>query len=354
MANQSYRRLILESGASDNVLLSTNDIAPDYTTGYSVSAGRYLDCGRYGLGFSYLNFDPSAEESIARTAVPGAHYAAMPHWNNISIDHDGDTTADTVYDIFDNSAAQRARRDVSIQGAEVNLFSFGLMGARRIAPACGTGLGCGPLSKVARALHLPGGRGYSGALGPIERPTGGTVQVMTSHGFRWFQFEDEFELASTDAYDGYTGPSDLFYDSNVTNDLYGYQFGGRLLYCLGPRLSANFGGKAGIYGNDVYVEQRIGTSSTLAYVNGDPTQTIATSDRDVVLAGLGEVDLGLAYRLNSAWTISGGYRMLYATGVATSIGSIANEYYSVSGSASAYADDSLLLHGAYFGTAFNW
>lgn len=364
MSNDRYQRFVVQSGSPTTTILSTDHVAPDTTAGYDVFVGRYLNCGQYGLSVNYLNFDPDAEESIARTAVIGDNYAAMPHWQEISIDRDGagGGAAETVYDIFDDAAAHRVQRDVSIQSLELNLSCFGTTGARRMPVACGsgcvtgceTGLGGRTLAGIRNALGLGRCVGYTNAGGPLARACNGGAQVINTHGFRWFQFEDEFEFASTDAYDGYVGPTDMFFDSNVTNDLYGYQFGSRVVYCLGSRLVANVGGKAGIYGNDVYVEQRIGTSSQLAYVNTDATQEIATSDRDVVLAGLGELDLGLGYRVSNAWTINGGYRMLYATGVATSIGSIANEYYAVAPSARVAADDSLLLHGAYIGAALNW
>lgn len=352
MEDNDYRRFVARDGMPNNVQLSSQDVDPGYATGFDVSVGRYLDCGRYGLSVGYMNFNPGAEEAVA---VEGAanHYAMMPQWDQLSLDHDDDTTVDTVYDIYDDAQAHRIRRDVSFQGIELTLSNFGIMGARRLAPACGTGLTCcGPLAGLKQRLGLGHHRGFTAAGGPLERSCYGTPQVITSHGFRWFQFEDEFEFASSDLIDGYNGPTDMFYNSRVTNDLFGYQFGGRLIYCLGPRLNVNVGGKAGIYGNDVMVEQRLGTPNALAYTAAD--EMINHRTRDVVLAGLGELDLGLGYRLCNGWSLNGGYRMLYATGVATSIGSIPNDYFSSATSARVYADDNLLLHGAYLGTTLNW
>lgn len=352
MEDNDYRRFVSRDGMPNNVQLSSADVDPGYATGFDVFVGRYLDCGRYGLSVGYMNFNPDAESAMV---VEGAanHYAMMPQWDQLSIDHDSDTTVDTVYDIYDDAQAHRIRRDVSFQGIELTLSNFGIMGARRLAPACGTGLNCcGPLAGIKRRLGLGHHRGFTTAGGPLERSCYGTPQVITSHGFRWFQFEDEFEFASSDLNNGYTGPTDMFYNSRVTNDLFGYQFGSRLIYCLGPRLNVNVGGKAGIYGNDVMVEQRLGTPGALAYTAAN--EMINHRTRDVVLAGLGEIDLGLGYRLCNGWSLNGGYRMLYATGVATSIGSIPNDYFSSATSARVYADDNLLLHGAYLGTTLNW
>ncbi len=356
MANTGYQRFVLQNGAPQNVLLSTRNVDPGYAAGFDIYGGRYFDNGRFGLGITYFNFDPASEQATAVDAVAPGNYAAMPQWQNLRVDRDGDplTAADNVYDVYDNASAMRLTRNVGFQGIEADLFCFGLSGARRLTPLCGAGLGTGKLVQFLRGHGLGCGYGYTSSPGTLQSPCSGSLQLVTSQGFRWFQFKDSLEFASSDAADGYTGPTDLFYNSDVTNDLYGYQFGSRLLYCLGPRLNASLGGKAGIYGNDVYVQQRLGTLTTAAYVNGDPTQQIAVSDRDVVLAGLGELNLGLGYRINNAWTINGGYRMLYASGVATSVSSIPNDYQSVTNSASAYANSSVLLHGAYFGTAFNW
>ncbi len=74
---------------------------------------------------------------------------------------------------------------------------------------------------------------------------------------------------------------------------------------------------------------------------------INTTDNDTVLAGLGELDLGLGYRVNNGFSINGGYRMLYASGVATSLGAIPGEYFTNTAAGKVSASDSLLLHGAY-------
>jgi len=229
---------------------------------------------------------------------------------------------------------------------------FGIGGARRLAPLCGQGLpGCGNLFGMRNAL----GRGFTGPTGALESPCVGSCQFVGLQGFRWLQFRDDFEFAtSNDGVPGYLAPTDMFYNSNVQNDLLGYQFGGRLNYCLTQRLFANLGAKAGIYGNNVTVDQRLGTPLNAAYVIGDPTQRVDTHSRDVVLAGLGEIDLGLGYRVTNALSINGGYRMLYAGGVATSVNQLPNDYQSIASSPRVYANDSLLLHGAYVGAMLNW
>ena len=177
---------------------------------------------------------------------------------------------------------------------------------------------------------------------------------MTSHGFRWFQFEDAFELAANiDGAAGYQA-EDIYYNIDTENNLFGYQFGSRLSYCLTNKLNLGIGGKAGIYGNNVEMRQRIGTQTGSAYITAAGTDDIDNSVSKTALSALGELDLGLGYRLNNAWTVRGGYRMLAACGVATAPGSIVNDFSSLSESQLVHADDCVLLHGGYVGLEFNW
>ena len=120
---------------------------------------------------------------------------------------------------------------------------------------------------------------------------------MTSHGFRWFQINDDFQLAyNTNGTAGYQS-DDIYQDVDTENNLFGYQFGSRLSYCINCRWSLNVGGKFGLYGNRAELRHRVGDASAAAYRNGVSADLIDTHDTDTVLATLGELDLGLAYRL---------------------------------------------------------
>ncbi len=343
--NHSRRLIAFDSGYGTHT--TTGVVDPDSTLGYDLTFGRYLDCGRYGLSATYMNFNPSQSETIV---TAGSYYAPLASWNNISIDPNG-TGVDTVYNLYDNAAAYRVRRNVEMQGIEVNLTSFGLMGAQRAAAMCSQGA-CG---SIGASLGIGNScNGYGGATGPLVRATSGRVRVNTSHGFRWFQFNDEFEFAANiDGSGGYQA-TDLYYNIDVENNLFGYQYGSMLTYCLNSRCNLGIGGKFGIYGNRAEMTQRMGTASGYAYETTMPSEFVNTRSSDTVLAGLGEIDLGLGYRLNNAWTVRGGYRMLGAAGVATSTGSLDQDYSSVATTGGVYANDSLLLHGAYVGMNFNW
>jgi hypothetical protein len=326
---------------------NSSAVDPDSTVGFDISAGRYLDCGRYGLGITYFLWNPSTV-SETRLGGAGTIIAAMPAYSFISVDPDGAGAlpAGVVYDVIDGSdpnyagaAGVRATRDVRFQGIEANLFSFGLMRARRASYANNCGSGC---------------YGFGGAAGPLVRACNGRVRVMTSHGFRWMQIKDDLELAyNIDGTAGYQA-TDIYENVDVENNLYGYQFGGRLTYCLSSRLSMNIGGKFGIFANHAEKRHRLGSTTSLAYRNGVPLDVISSTDSDTVLASLGELDLGLGYRIGSAWTVRGGYRLIGITGVATAWDSLPNSYVSVASAGAVHADDSYLLHGGYVGLEYNW
>lgn len=337
---------VLITDDSAMILRRTGDVDPDNEVGFDAHFGRYFGCGTYGLDFGYLLWNPGAQSRIL--ANGGAGYrVTIPALTTVSINRGAGAT--TVYDDYDMNASRlRVTRDLRVQGFEANLVSFGLMGGRRLGS-------CSP-SPLFDCLGSCANGFYGGATGPLARAACGQVRVRTSHGFRWFQLEDYFEIAGdVDGTGGYQ-PADLYYMINTENNLFGYQFGSVLTYCLGCRTMLNLGGKIGIYGNDATFSHRITTNTAMAYTNtqGAGAGDICTDDSDVSLAGLGELDFGLGYRLSNRWTITGGYRMLMACGVATAVGQMPTEYVTAQSAGAVRADDSLLLHGAYVGFNCNW
>ena len=339
---------------------TTSLVDPDGSVGYDVGMGRYFGCGKYGFGVNYMNWDPDSE-SITRVGTAGTIRAAMPQYRDVQMNFG---TADTVYNLIDGTAVDsagaagiRMTRDLSFQGLEGNFYHFGLMGAQRASYA-----GCNDQSRLGSMLGLgrsyAGGRGagygYGGAAGPLVRSSGGRLRVMASHGFRWFQIKDASEIAyNIDGTPGYQ-IGDIYDRVETVNNLFGYQFGGILTYCLGSRLDLNIGGKFGIYGNKAELKHRLGSNDRLAYLSASGTDDINTAVDDTVLATLGELDLGFGLRVTNAWTVRAGYRVMGITGVANAIESYPQNYTSVAASGALRADDSYLLHGAYLGANFNW
>lgn len=352
--DNSDRRLVYADADPAATLLGTSDVSPGGHTGFEAFLGNYIHGGKYALTAAYLYLDPSMEEQILRAPAAGDYQAAMSNWSRMYIDDDGDGIADDVgvggdntddnlYGTFDEAAAYRVRRDVRVQGLEFNFVSFGIGGAIRggavdSCGSCGTA-GCG---------------GQCGALLP---GCDSRVQLQISHGLRWLQFKDAFEFAATSQPDGY-GADDHYFNVDTRNDLFGYQFGSRANYCVSNRVNLYAGGKFGIYANDADYRSRVGTGDTAAQVTGYyadlQDQSVSVRDSDTVLSTLGELDLGLGFRLTDCWSLTGGYRMIGVTNVATSVGSISDDPANLTDGHGVRANDSLLLHGGYVGAQYNW
>lgn len=347
LENSGHRNLLVDDATGLSVL-NSGVVDPSATTGFDIQVGRYFDCNRHGLSVGYMLWNPSTEQALRPSAL-GGYRAAMPQWNGIEVDPDGAGALglDSIYNHFDNATAFRVRRDMRFQGIEANVSSFGIMGAGRAA-YCGGNNG--------RLLGMLGRdcKGYGGAGGPFVPNRGGCIQVVTSHGFRWFQVDDDYEFAANINGVGDYQADDLYHNVDTKNNLYGYQFGSRLVYMLNNCWSLSVGGKFGLYGNHAELRQRIGSDTNIAYRTGVGTDLINTKDSDTVLSTLGELDLGLGYRFNNAWTVRGGYRLMGLTGIATATDHLNSEFSSVAASSYVNADDSILLHGGYVGLEFNW
>ncbi len=352
---ESGRGTSLLSGDIYGGVVRSGIVDPDSSLGFDIGGGRYLGCGKYGLGVNYMNWNPGAESVIVNTDLAGAPIVAggglradIIGYNNVSGNLDfggGAVGQDSVYQIINGAGLYagatgiRLNRDLNFQGVEANLFCFGLMGAQRAAYA-----DCNPCAP-----------GFGGAAGPMIRPCNGRVRVMASHGFRWFQVKDSFEAAfNIDGGAGYQD-EDLYDRVEVENNLFGYQFGGMLNYCLTCRLNANIGGKFGVYGNNIDYSHRLGTNTTAAYLTAAGTDDVNVSSSDTVLAGLGELDFGLGYRITNRWSVRGGYRMMALCGVADSVQNMQNTDYNSIASVSTFdANACHILHGGYVGLTCNW
>jgi len=361
--------LTLENGRGRSMIsgdifggfVRSSRVNPESSVGFDIGVGRYFGSGQYGAGINYFFWNPGEEQFTENRDITGTPIGAGGglradniFYNDVDIDIDfggGPVGQESVYDVingsgaYDGARAVRLTRDVSFQGIEANLFCFGLMGARRAAySGCNSG-GC-------FGSGLGAGTGFGGAAGPLVRASSGRLRVMNSHGFRWFQVEDSAEAAfNIDGGAGYQD-EDLYDNVDIENNLFGYQFGSMLNYCLTSRLNANAGAKFGIYGNHVDYRHRLGARTTAATVGGSD---VDVQSSDTVLAGLGELDLGLGFRINNAWSIRGGYRMIAVCGVADSFENMQDTAYNDISLVDDFdADDCLILHGGYVGLTFNW
>ncbi len=381
-----YVRLTYDSNMPTPALLATNHAMPGFGPGVEGFIGRYINCGRNAIMVNYWSiFENSAMARAAAgpgenlrsdlpftTLGPGGHPSTL---NGLTM------PGQNVYDWYDGATVHRLRRWNEFHNIEINLLGFGLGGASLAGfgggcgGGCGGGFGCGGhcLSRGAGFGGCGaggfGGCGGCGSCGSCRTCLGGPGAMFVPApcsrlrftwlaGFRWFQFNDNFEYATseTDHFFG-AGADDFYYRNYVTNNLYGFQLGTLASYCLTQRVNLYFGPKFGIYGNHVQYRTYAGTEMVPATIvsanayNGMPfNYTFENSN----VAFLGELNAGLGVRLSRCFSAYAGYRVIGATGVATGVGQIPYNFSAINAIERINASDSLILHGVYFGGAYNF
>ncbi len=368
--------------------------------GFQGSLGHYFGCGRYALVGSYWGIFGDQEERLYTPGVGTPIRTDLP-FNQLNIDllagpavpswygaYMPGGTARPLYDVYDSGSTgwggnpngndpalhtQRIRRDNEIHNVELNLFSFALGGGARQAYAggCGSG-GCGLGSKLGHRSH-----GYGGVSGdacgscettcaPSTGPTGpcapwygaqcSKLRLNTFGGVRWFRFGDEFEYATSPTNNVFNDADDVYFNSDVTNDLVGFQLGSLGTWCTGSRFNLFGGTNFGIYNNHIRTSQRIGTTTTTAMVRtlggGDVAYDFSNSTNDV--AFIGEGTFGTGVRLCRGLTMNLGYRVTGVSGIATAVGQIPTTFTHPDEINAIHNDRSLILHGAVFGANYNF
>ncbi len=169
-------------------------------------------------------------------------------------------------------------------------------------------------------------------------------------GFRWFRFDESFRYATYTANAAY--PPQLFYDTRVNNNLYGFQVGGRTERCLCKGWGLQFDSKVGIFGNHLDHQQSISDGNgTFAVINSGPYagQDYAFSSNKNDFSMMGQIDLGLYYQFSSCWRAVGGYQLLGISGVGLAPDQIPYNFTDSRDIQRIKSNGSLILHGAYFG-----
>jgi hypothetical protein len=179
-------------------------------------------------------------------------------------------------------------------------------------------------------------------------------------GFRYINYTD-YLLYST-SLNGFsmtgTDPNELNYAVATNNNMFGFQLGGGLSYCLCNRLTAFAIGKAGVYDNHVTALQKVYGPAGTATINTGPSINQPFDVRTTGMDNLGfsaQLDFGGRWMITNCLTLNAGYRVLGLSGVATtSTNIVQNNFHDVDGIASPNRCGSLLLHGVFAGLTYCW
>jgi hypothetical protein len=128
--------------------------------------------------------------------------------------------------------------------------------------------------------------------------------LMWMAGFRYFQLDEKFDLAST-----VTGVGTSVYDIRTTNNMAGGQVGVRLkTEC--SFLEWDITGKAGAFGNSV------GQAQTVFNTDGSAIGRGSAGDHQGVWAFVGDLGSNVNVNLCRNWSVMGGYNLMWVDGVA--------------------------------------
>ena len=175
-------------------------------------------------------------------------------------------------------------------------------------------------------------------------------------GFRWFQFDERLAYSAIGDVTTFPLATESFtYQSQVTNDLVGFQLGARNEICLTKRFRGFFGVSAGIFNNRINTQQNFfdanGVGAQIA--DGPATgQDYDFSDEKDDVAILGELDAGVTYQVSQRARARFGYRTFGVAGVALAADQIPVDFRRTERVQRANSNGSLLLHGGYAGMEF--
>ena len=176
-------------------------------------------------------------------------------------------------------------------------------------------------------------------------------------GFRYINFTDRFLFSSNaNSTDLVNDPNALNYLGQFNNNLFGFQIGTGLSYCVTNRLTAYVIGKVGVYDNCVTGLQRVYGTAGNAVINNGPYNgqafVVRTANRST-FAMSGQIDIGGRWAVTNNWSANFGYRVLALAGVATADDNFQqSQFHDVDGVAFFNRSGSFLIHGAYAGATY--
>lgn len=334
-------------------LIST-DADPGTMSGVEVGFGRRF-CNGYGIQINYWGLFSETGISEASSGNPQTTWQTA---SNLSYNPGGGAN---MVDSYLNSAVSfRARRTNEFHNIELNFLKYSTASRNYDCNPCGDccggygygracGLGCKPCGQACGPCGIRGGYG---CFGPNPRPFGFDLLA----GVRFFKFDENFFFRTSTAGDYVNNVNDIYYDTDVENNLVGLQLGGNINYCICGKWKLVGGTRFGIYGNSINHRQQIyglaghAFANTGSYVNQD--YDIQTTKTDV--AFLGQLDLGFEYCVSCCWSLGFGYRVVSVTGVALAPNQIPYDYADYAEAGYIDSNSSLILHGAYARLQYNF
>jgi hypothetical protein len=178
-------------------------------------------------------------------------------------------------------------------------------------------------------------------------------------GVRFFRFEEEFTFASLQ--DGFAwgsggGSHEVHLRDQITNNLWGFQFGFGAQYYLLSNLRLHATPKLGIYNNHIehYFQLNLGNGTNATTGGSGVPGTYPVWSQTDKLSFLAQIDVGMDWLLTERLGLRVGYRVVAATGVGLSDNQIPPYLVDIPAIADIDTNGELILHGAYIGLTYNF
>jgi hypothetical protein len=176
-----------------------------------------------------------------------------------------------------------------------------------------------------------------------------------SVGVRYFRFQDQLSVNSL----SFGGDYEAYFKDVATNNLVGAQFGFDAAYNVWNSFRVFITPKVGIYDNIVdssFTSQARAVGGN--YVNGNsgvagyPDFPVHSSVNGI--ACLMQIDVGADWQITRNWSLRGGYRVVAINGVALADDQFPQFLCDTPDMGNPQHENSLVLHGAFFGATYNY
>ena len=312
------RQVLTSEVGFPNVTRMTNrDADVDWEGGFEITFGRCITENlRWEVGYWTLN----PFSGFANVLDPGGFSLNTPlDFDNVFVG------GGIASDFFDGSAGHEIYREDELHNIEWNLY---------FRPCC-----------------------FGGCSGCAQTSCCCPWNFEFLTGVRFLKFDEYFIFAGVtggSSFGANGGADELYVESEVENNLIGWQLGALLEYCVRPNWVVYARPKFGVYGNHTSLDfdvRRGDNGAVVTSASGD-TFPIRSTENDV--AFLGEIDLGVRWEFGSHWSAYAGYRAVAVSGIALSDEQIPFLLADTASIRDIDSNGSLILHGAMLGLQFQY
>lgn len=328
MTRSQQNHFLITRDTLDNRILCSCQLDMGWSAGVDVTLGRTFNCGNNAIQFTYWGLNPGDCDTTAYASEVGNQLVSGINFTGAS--YNGNPCNDLTVGGFMQQGIARQQ----FQNLEANL----------LGQCWGNGFIGGNMASCQG--HLAGvgcGNGYCG-------PRWGCGWMM---GIRYFQFDNGFSFNADGADEVWNDDVDeLCFHLNYENRLWGFQLGGGWNWSVFNCFQLYGLGKAGIYNNSISQNMSLhGAGGIGQFADGTDIDINNSANR---LAMIGQLDLGARYNIGCHFSVTAGYRIMAASGVALYEHNIPTDFQDSYYAERIESDGMLLLHGAYVGGEFRF